>query len=74
MLTCRHPSTERQEFVPRRKRQKNKAKAADGSKPAEEDAGDSAVEQTNGDAGSAAEPQPQAALESGLGGEDEEMM
>jgi hypothetical protein len=56
--------------VPRRKRQKNKAKAAEGGRPVEEEAGDSGVEQTNGDASSTA---PAAGADAAAGAEDEVM-
>jgi len=56
--------------VPRRKRQKNKAKAEEGAKSAEEEAGESGVEQTNGDAGSTA---PAPGADAAMGAEDEVM-
>ena len=62
--------------MPRRKRQKNKAKAADGSKPADEEteAGEGDAEQTNGDADVAIEPPISSKVEAEVGGEDEEML
>lgn len=62
--------------MPRRKRQKNKAKAADGSKAADEDkeAGETEAEQMNGDADVAIEPPISSKVEAEVGGEDEEML